>query len=66
MIEDESAKDVRLHLRKFLHEQHLGDYRVVSSKGRFEIVPIKERYEKDEDKIKGVPPLSVRGYRSWT
>ncbi len=57
VVEDESAAEIRLQLRKFLHEQHVANYRVVSSKGRLEVVPIKERYEKGEDKMKGVPPF---------
>lgn len=59
-IEDESPKKVKLLLRKFIHENRLMDYRVVSSnKDELTIVRIKQRSELSrDDRIRGVLPFS--------
>ena len=65
VVDDEKADEVKLLLKKFLHQEGLEGYRVLSEKGILKVVPDeleKTRHEALEEKIKGVgpfPPLST-------
>ena len=59
-IEEEKGLNVKLLLRKFLHDEGLTGYRVLSQSGTLKIVPENARAPKrqpDLDKIKGIPPF---------
>lgn len=60
-IDNEKADEVKLLLKKFLHQEGLTGYRVLSESGVLRIV-LDERQQPypdavEDDKIKGVPPF---------
>ena len=57
-LPSEKTKDVKLLLHKFLHENDLTNFRVLSHEGVLEIAPVTVRKEsEDDDEVKGVPPF---------
>ena len=57
-LSSEKTKEVKLLLHKFLHENDLTNFRILSHEGVLEIAPATVRKEsEDDDKVKGVPPF---------
>jgi len=59
-VEDEKGRDVKLLLHKFLHNEGLDGYRVLSESGTLKVVPKDDSNPEEpaeNDKIKGIPPF---------